>query len=55
MLNIRGIDLFWPSPLRVVTPGNRHGRLEVGSKGEMVGSASDVDTDSLSCFIIDVL
>ena len=55
MLNIRGIDLFWPSPLRVVTPGNRHGRLEVGSKGERVGSASDVDTDSLSCFILDVL
>ena len=36
MLNIRGIDLFWPSPLRVVTPGNRNWRLEVGSKGEMV-------------------
>ena len=36
MLNIRGIDLFWPSLLRVVTPGNRHWRLEVGSKGEMI-------------------
>ena len=24
MLNIRGVDLFWPSPLRVVTPGNRN-------------------------------
>ena len=36
MLNIRGIDLFWPSALRVVTPGNRHWRLEVGSKGEMI-------------------
>ena len=24
MLNVRGVDLFWPSPLRVVTPGNRH-------------------------------
>ncbi len=36
MLNIRGIDLFWPSPLRVVTPGNRHWRLEVGSQGEMI-------------------
>jgi inner membrane protein len=36
MLNVRGIDLFWPSPLRVVTPGNRNWRLEVGSKGEMV-------------------
>ena len=36
MLNIRGIDLFWPSALRVVTPGNRNWRLEVGSKGEMI-------------------
>ncbi len=36
MLNVRGVDLFWPSPLRVVTPGNRHWRLEVGSKGEMI-------------------
>ena len=36
MLNIRGIDLFWPSPLRVVTPGNRNWRLQVGSKGEMI-------------------
>ena len=36
MLNVRGIDLFWPAPLRVVTPGNRHWRLEVGSKGEMI-------------------
>ena len=36
MLNIRGIDLFWPSPLRVVTPGNRNWRLEVGSKEEMI-------------------
>ena len=36
MLNIRGIDLFWPSTLRVVTPGNRNWRLEVGSKGEMI-------------------
>ncbi|MFO1420775.1 MAG: metal-dependent hydrolase [Candidatus Competibacteraceae bacterium] len=36
MLNIRGIDLFWPSPLRVVTPGNRNWRLGVGSKGEMI-------------------
>ncbi len=36
MLNIRGIDLFWPSPVRVVTPGNRHWRLEVGSQAEMV-------------------
>ena len=36
MLNIRGVDLFWPSPIRLVTPGNRHWRLEVGNKGEMV-------------------
>jgi inner membrane protein len=36
MLNIRGIDLLWPSPVRLVTPGNRNWRLEVGSKGEMV-------------------
>ena len=36
MLNVRGVDLFWPSPVRLVTPGNRHWRLEVGSKGEMV-------------------
>ncbi len=36
MVNLRGIDLFWPSPLQVVTPGNRNWRLEVGSKGEMV-------------------
>ena len=27
---------FWPSPVRLVTPGNRHWRLEVGSKAEMV-------------------
>jgi len=36
MLNIRGSDLLWPSPVRVVMPGNRKHRLEVGSKGEMV-------------------
>jgi inner membrane protein len=36
MLNVRGIDLFWPAPVRLVTPGNRHWRLEVGSKGEMI-------------------
>ena len=36
MLNVRGVDLFWPSPVRVVTPGNRNWRLEVGSKAEMV-------------------
>ena len=36
MANVRGIDLLWPAPLRLVTPGNRHWRLTVGSKGEMV-------------------
>ena len=36
MLNIRGVDLFWPSPMRLVTPGNRNWRMEVGSKAEMV-------------------
>ena len=23
-LILRGVDRFWPAPLRVVTPGNRH-------------------------------
>ena len=36
MLNIRGVDLFWPSPMRLVAPGNRHWRIAVGSKAEMV-------------------
>lgn len=36
MLNIRGADLLWPSPIRVVMPGNRNWRIEVGSKAEMV-------------------
>ena len=36
MLNVRGVDLFWPSPVRLVTPGNRNWRFAVGSKGEMV-------------------
>ena len=36
MLNVRGVDLFWPAPVRLVTPGNRNWRLEVGSKAEMV-------------------
>ncbi len=36
MLNVRGVDLFWPSPVRLVTPGNRHWRLQVGSKGKML-------------------
>lgn len=36
MANVRGIDLLWPAPLRLVTPGNRHWRLTVGGKGEMI-------------------
>ena len=36
MLNIRGVDLFWPAPVRRVTPGNRNWQLQVGSKGEMI-------------------
>jgi inner membrane protein len=35
-LNLRGIDLFWPSPIRRVTPGNRHGRFPVGGRGERI-------------------
>ena len=36
MLNIRGVDLFWPAPVRLVTPGNRNWRFPVGGKGEMI-------------------
>jgi len=36
MANIRGADLLWPSPARVVFPGNRAYRMETGSKAEMV-------------------
>ncbi len=36
MSNIRGVDLFWPSPIRVVMPGKIKFRLEVGSKAEMI-------------------
>jgi len=36
MANIRGVDLFWPSPVRVVMPGKIRYRLEVGSKAEMI-------------------
>jgi len=36
MVNIRGVDLFWPSPVRLVTPGNRNWRIQVGSKAEMI-------------------
>ncbi len=36
MANVRGVELLWPAPLRLVTPGHRHWRLTVGSKGEMV-------------------
>ena len=30
------MDLFWPSPVRLVTPGNRNWRIQVGSKAEMI-------------------
>jgi len=36
MLNVRGIDLFWPSPIRVVLPGRTAYRLDVGGKAERV-------------------
>ena len=36
MLNVRGVDLFWPSPVRVMMPGRIGYRMEVGSKAEMV-------------------
>ena len=36
MLNVRGVDLFWPASVRLVTPGNRNWRLAVGSKAEMM-------------------
>lgn len=36
MLNLRGADLLWPSPVRVVMPGNRKYRMAVGSQAEMV-------------------
>lgn len=36
MLNLRGADLLWPSPIRVVMPGNRKYRMAVGSQAEMV-------------------
>lgn len=36
MANIRGVDLLWPSPIRVVMPGKINYRLEVGSKAEMI-------------------
>jgi inner membrane protein len=36
MANIRGVDLMWPSPIRVVMPGRMKYRIEVGSKAEMI-------------------
>jgi inner membrane protein len=36
MLNLRGTDLLWPSPVRVVMPARQRHRLEVGGKGERV-------------------
>ena len=36
MANFRGVDLLWPSRIRVVMPGNRNWRIAAGSKAEMV-------------------
>jgi len=36
MVNLRGADLLWPSPLRFVFPGNKKYRMATGSKAEMV-------------------
>ena len=36
MANIRGVDLYWPSQMRVVLPAKRKYRIEVGSKAEMI-------------------
>jgi inner membrane protein len=36
MVNYRGADLLWPSPLRFVFPGNKNYRMATGSKAEMV-------------------
>ncbi|MBK1695402.1 metal-dependent hydrolase [Chromatium weissei] len=36
MFNVRGIDLFWPSAMRVVMPGNKDHRILAGSKPEMI-------------------
>jgi len=36
MVNLRGVDLLWPSPTRDVFPGNPRYRMETGSKAEMV-------------------
>lgn len=36
MFNLRGVDLFWPSPIRVVMPGKEQYRMQVGSKSEMI-------------------
>ena len=47
MLNLRGADLLWPSPVRVVFPGNRNFRLEVGSKAEMILLAALVGFSAL--------
>jgi inner membrane protein len=43
MLNVRGVDLFWPSPLRLVTPGNRQladGSRQQGGDGVALGAAA---------------
>ena len=47
MVNLRGADLMWPSPLRFVFPGNRKFRMETGSKAEMVLLTSFVAISAL--------
>lgn len=36
MGNISGIELFFPAKIRAVLPGNRHWRITVGSKAEII-------------------
>ena len=36
MMNVRGVDLFWPSQTRLVMPAKRDFRIVVGSKSEMI-------------------
>ncbi len=47
MVNLRGADLLWPSPLRFVFPGNRKFRMATGSKAEMVLLTSFVAISAL--------
>ncbi len=44
VLNIRGIDLFWPSPIRLVTPGTAGGGRTGGDQGRTLrGLVSRID------------